>query len=219
MYGRNSNMSNDSSDTSSGREKNNNPSHFMVLDAIARGIKEVDRIAEATRLPREEVEIVVNDLSLQRLVTKEEKKRRFFGGKKIEIKITDTGMRMLNSKKQELQQEAEQLTQWQRNGNTTQLQRYMDSDNNRSWIPFMLLSGIMDVLFFTSMMSMMGMALNPMESQVAAESGGGGAAETDTSGASADDSSSPSAGSDVGDTVDTGGGDFGGFDGGGFGDF
>jgi hypothetical protein len=219
MYGRNSNMSNDSSDASSGREKNNNPSHFMVLDAIARGIKEVDRIAEATRLPREEVEIVVNDLSLQRLVTKEEKKRRFFGGKKIEIKITDTGMRMLNSKKQELQQEAEQLTQWQRNGNTTQLQRYMDSDNNRSWIPFMLLSGIMNALFFTSMMSMMGMALNPMESQVAAESGGGGAAETDTSGASADDSSSPSAGSDVGDTVDTGGGDFGGFDGGGFGDF
>ena len=219
MYGRNSNMSNDSSDTSSGREKNNNPSHFLVLDAIARGIKEVDRIAEATRLLREEVEIVVNDLSLQRLVTKEEKKRRFFGGKKIEIKITDTGMRMLNSKKQELQQEAEQLTQWQRNGNTTQLQRYMDSDNNRSWIPFMLLSGIMNALFFTSMMSMMGMALNPMESQVAAESGGGGAAETDTSGASADDSSSQSAGSDVGDTVDTGGGDFGGFDGGGFGDF
>jgi hypothetical protein len=219
MYGRNSNMSNDSSDTSSGRKKNNNPSHFMVLDAIARGIKEVDRIAEATRLPRGEVEIVVNDLSLQRLVTKEEKKRRFFGGKKIEIKITDTGMRMLNSKKQELQQEAEQLTQWQRNGNTTQLQRYMDSDNNRSWIPFMLLSGIMNALFFTSMMSMMGMALNPMESQVAAESGGGGAAETDTGGASADDSSSQSAGSDVGDTVDTGGGDFGGFDGGGFGDF
>jgi len=219
MYGRNSNMSNDSSDTSSGREKNNNPNHFMVLDAIARGIKEVDRIAEATRLLREEVEIVVNDLSLQRLVTKEEKKRRFFGGKKIEIKITDTGMRMLNSKKQELQQEAEQLTQWQRNGNTTQLQRYMDSDNNRSWIPFMLLSGIMNALFFTSMMSMMGMALNPMESQVAAESGGGGAAETDTGGASADDSSSQSAGSDVGDTVDTGGGDFGGFDGGGFGDF
>jgi len=212
-------MSNDSSDTSSGREKNNNPSHFMVLDAIARGIKEVDRIAEATRLPREEVEIVVNDLSLQRLVTKEEKKRRFFGGKKIELKITDTGMRMLNSKKQELQQEAEQLTQWQRNGNTTQLQRYMDSDNNRSWIPFMLLSGIIDVLFFTSMMSMMGMALNPMESQVAAESGGGGAAETDTSGASADGSSSQSAGGDVGDTADTGGGDFGGFDGGGFGDF
>ena len=219
MYGRNSNMSNDSSDASSGREKNNNPNHFMVLDAIARGIKEVDRIAEATRLLREEVEIVVNDLSLQRLVTKEEKKRRFFGGKKIEIKITDTGMRMLNSKKQELQQEAEQLTQWQRNGNTTQLQRYMDSDNNRSWIPFMLLSGIMNALFFTSMMSMMGMALNPMESQVAAESGGGGAAETDTGGASADDSSSQSAGSDVGDTVDTGGGDFGGFDGGGFGDF
>jgi hypothetical protein len=35
----------------------------------------------------------------------------------------------------------------------------------------MLISGIMNVLFFTSMMSMMGMALNPMESQMAGESG------------------------------------------------
>jgi hypothetical protein len=34
----------------------------------------------------------------------------------------------------------------------------------------MLFSGIMNVLFFTSMMSMMGMALNPTESQMAGES-------------------------------------------------
>jgi hypothetical protein len=61
----------------------------------------------------------------------------------------------------------------------------MESDNNRSWIPFMLFSGIMNVLFFTSMMSMMGMALNPMESQMAAETsrageGAGAASETDS---------------------------------------
>jgi hypothetical protein len=94
----------------------------------------------------------------------------------------------------------------------------MESDNNRSWIPFMLFSGIMNALFFTSMMSMLGMGLNPMESQMAQESSGGSegadtTAETDTDGGS---------GSNVdgtGDVVDTGGGDFGGFDGGGFGDF
>ena len=211
-------MSNDSSDSTFG--VNNNPRHFMVLDAIARGTKDIDKISKATRLPREEVEFIINDLSSQRLITKEEKKRRFFGGKKQEIRITDIGMRLLNSKKQELEQQAEQLTQWQRNGNTTQLQSYMESDNNRSWIPFMLFSGIMNVLFFTSMMSMMGMALNPMESQMAAESSGeseggegAGAAETDSA------SGSESAG-ETGDIVDTGGGgDFGGFDGGGFGDF
>ena len=192
---------------------NNNPHHFIVLDAIARGIKSIDKIAKATRLPKEEVELVVNDLSLQRLILKEEKKRRFFGGNKLEIKVTETGQRMLNSKKQELQQQAEQLRQWNKNGDTAQLQRYMNSDNNRSWVPFMLFSGIMDILFFTSMMSMMGMTLNPMESQMAADSGGGGAeggagetgTETDSSGAGFGESDA--------------GGDFGGFDGGGFGDF
>jgi hypothetical protein len=190
---------------------NNNPRHFIVLDAIARGIKNVDKISKATRLSREEVELIINDLSLQRLIIKEEKRRRIFGGNKLEIKVTETGLRMLNSKKQELQQQAEQLKQWNKNGNTAQLQSYMNSNNNRSWMPFMLFSGIMDILFFTSMMSMMGMALNPMESQMAADSGSGGDGgagdtETDSSGAGASE-------------ADTGGGDFGGFDGGGFGDF
>src|SRR5215216_155534 len=190
----------------------NSPNHFIVLDAIARGIKSVDKISKATRLPREEVELIVNDLSLQRLTIRE-KKRRFFGGSKLEVKVTETGVRMLNSKKHELQQQAEQLKQWNKNGNTAQLQSYMNSDNNRSWVPFMLFSGIMDILFFTSMMSFMGMALNPMESQMAADSGGGGAeggagetgTETDSSGAGFGESDA--------------GGDFGGFDGGGFGDF
>ena len=183
----------------------NSPNHFIVLDAIARGLKNIDKISKATRLSREEVELIVNDLSLQRLAFREEKKR-FFGGSKLEVKVTETGLRMLNSKKQELQQQAEQLKQWNKNGNTAQLQSYMNSNNNRSWVPFMIFSGIMDILFFTSMMSFMGMALNPMENQMAADSGGGGAEA---------DSSTEGGGSEA----DTGGGDFGGFDGGGFGDF
>ena len=154
----------------------NSPNHFIVLDAIARGLKNIDKISKATRLSREEVELIVNDLSLQRLAFREEKKR-FFGGSKLEVKVTETGIRMLNSKKQELQQQAEQLKQWNKNGNTAQLQSYMNSNNNRSWVPFMIFSGIMDILFFTSLMSFMGMALNPMESQIAGEGGAGGAGE------------------------------------------
>jgi hypothetical protein len=208
-------MSSDSTDSTFGANKN--PRHFMVLNAIAGGIKDINKISSTTKLPRQEVELIINDLSSQRLIIKEEKKRRFFGGKKQDIKISDTGMRILHSKKQELEQQAEQLRQWQRNGNTTQLQSYMESDNNRSWIPFMLFSGIMNALFFTSMMSMLGMGLNPMESQMAQESSGGSegadTAETDT------DSGSGSNVDGTGDVVDTGGGDFGGFDGGGFGDF
>jgi hypothetical protein len=206
-------MNNDSSKTRFG-DKNNNPNHFIVLDAISKGTKDIDNLVKTTRLPREEVHLIINDLTSQRLIIKEEKKRIFFGGKKIEIKVTETGVRVLNTKKQELQEQTKQLREWHNNGNTTQLQTFMDS--NRTWMPFLLFSGIIDILFFTSMMSMMGMALNPMESQMAAESGEGGAAETDNGGADAGggEDSSQTGGADY----DTGG-DFGGFDGGGFGDF
>ena len=202
-------MTYDSSNTKFG--PNNNPTHFIVLDAIGRGIKDIDRIAKTTRLPRDEVELIVNDLSSQRLIVKEEKKRKFFGGKKVEAKVTETGLRMLNSKKQELEEQAQQLRQWQSNGNTTQLQSYMNS--NRSWIPFMLFSGIMDVIFFTSIFSMLGMTMNPMESQMAAESGGGGAEDAATGSETGGEDSSQ-----IGGEADTSG-DFGGFDAGGFGDF
>ncbi len=186
-------------------EANNSPRHFIILDAIARGITNVDKIANATKLTSEEVELVVNDLSIQRLAVKEERKKRFFGGTKLEVKVTEIGLGVLNSKKQELKLQAEQLRRWNENGDTAQLQSYMNS-NNRSWVPFMLFSGIMDVLFFTSIMSMMGMTLNPMESQLAPDSIGAG--ETD-----ADSGSGDSGETDVGE------GDFAGFDGGGFGDF
>jgi hypothetical protein len=56
------------------------------MDAIASGIKDIDALAKATRLLREEVKLIVNDLSFERLIIKEEKKRRFFGGKKLDFK-------------------------------------------------------------------------------------------------------------------------------------
>jgi hypothetical protein len=93
-------------------------------------------------------------------------------------------------------------------GNKAQLQTYMES--NRSWVPLMLFSGIIDVLFFMTMMSFLGMALNPMEQSMAGESG------AEDAGAAGESSTGETSGSgaDSGDT-----GDFGGFDAGGFGDF
>ena len=83
-------MTGDSSKTRFG-DKNNNPNHFIVLDAISKGAKDIDDLVKTTRLPREEVDLIVNDLSSQRLIIKEEKKRRFFGGKKVEVNVTETG--------------------------------------------------------------------------------------------------------------------------------
>jgi len=177
---------------------NESPNHFMVLDAISRGMKTVDKIARVTKLSKPEVELIINDLMQQRLVIGTEKKS-FFGGKKMEFAVSHTGMQVLTTKKVELQKQAQQMQQWYQNGQTQQLQGYMD--NNRMWIPLMLFSGIMNALFFMSMMSMMGMAMNPAESGQAGDAAAadGGAAGAEDGGAGAD-----SGGGDFG-------GDFGGF--------
>jgi predicted transcriptional regulator len=184
---------------------NDSPNHFMVLDAIARGMKTVDKIAKVTRLSKPEVELIVNDLVTQRLIIGTEKKS-FFGGKKTEFAISHTGMQMLNTKKLELEKQAQQIQQWYSNGQTQQVQSYMD--NNRMWIPLMLFSGIMNAVFFMSMMSMMGMAMSPAESAAAGTEGA--AADGGAAGAEGDAGGADAGGGDFGGG-DFGGGDFGGF--------
>jgi predicted transcriptional regulator len=181
---------------------NESPSHFIVLDAVGRGIKTIDKIAKVARLDKAQVELIVNDLIVQRLVIRTEKKS-FLGRTKVELTISHTGLQVLNTKKQELEKQWQQVQQWYNNGQTQQVQGYMD--NNRMWVPMMLFSGIMNAMFFMSMMSMMGMALSPAESGLAGGEGAGAAA----------DSGGDAGADDGGAGADSGGADFGGDFGGG----
>ena len=140
------------------------PNHFMVLDAIWRGIENVDEITRATKLNKDEVELIVNDLLTQRLIARGEKKSFIFVRKKAYVGITEIGIKLLNSKKQELEQKRLAMQRSYDNGDGTQLQSYIDS--NRMWIPLMLFSGIMDMMFFTSMMSFMGLGMNSLENAI-----------------------------------------------------
>ena len=190
---------------SSNNNFNESPNHFMVLDAISRGIKKIEDIAKVTKLSKDEVELIINDLQTQKLVIKQTKKG-FFGNKKIEVYVADTGFKILESKKQELVNKSKYLRQLYETGNRGQMQSYMD--DNRMWMPMMLFSGLINAVMFTSMMSFMGMSMNPSESTQsdaqAAESGGSGA----------DDSGSASDTGETGDysDMDVGGMDTGGFD-------
>ncbi len=183
---------------SSNNDFNESPNHFMVLDAISRGMKKIDSIAKVTKLSKDEVELIINDLKNQKLMDVVVKKG-FFGNKKTEFHISDTGVKLLDSKKQELSHKSQRLQQLYETGNRGQMQSYMD--DNRMWMPMMLFSGLMSMVMFASMMSFMGMAMNPAESaqtdgQVD-ESGGSGA---DDSGGQSDTGAA-----DTGDTGDTGG--------------
>jgi DNA-binding PadR family transcriptional regulator len=150
------------------------PNYFMVLDAISRDINSEEKIAKSTKLNKEEVQLILDDLLNQRLIVKVEKKKKsgfIFAKKKIEMAITDIGMKLLNAKKQELEQQKQQMQQYYESGDNNQLQSYMDA--NKLWMPMMLFSGIMDMMFFNSMMSFMGMGMNPMESAMIADIGNG----------------------------------------------
>jgi hypothetical protein len=186
------------------------PNHFIVLDAISRGMSSIDKISKVSKLSKTEIELIVNDLVFQRLINSNEK-RGFLGRKKIELKITETGMNLLGNKKKELQDKVQEMQQYYDNGNKTQLESLMDS--NRAWMPMMLFSGLMNILFFTSMMSLMGLAMSPMESSLA---GSGEGSNADSSSAAAGESSSDGSGTDTDAGADGGGFDGGGFDGGGF---
>ena len=188
---------------------NESPNHFMVLDAIGRGVKAIDKIAKVTRLDKAEVELITNDLIEQRLVIRTEKKG-FLGRTKVELTISHTGLQLLNAKKKELEKQWQQIQQWQNNGQTQQLQGYMD--NNRMWLPMMLFSGIMNAMFFMSMMSMLGMAMNPAESSLVGGEGSGAGADSGEHAGADDSSGAAAADSDGGGGADFGGGDFGGGD-------
>jgi hypothetical protein len=197
--------------TATNGEFNESPNHFMVLDAVSRGTNNVDKITRVTKLQNYEVQTIVNDLLTQRLIVKIEKKGFLFGKKKVELGITEMGIKLLNAKKQELEQQKQQMQESYENGDGAQLQSYMDA--NRMWMPMMLFSGIMDMMFFTSMMSFMGMGMNPMESSIIGSD-------------SSDSHPHDAASGDVNDQTggDTGGSDydnsgFDGFDGGGFDSF
>jgi hypothetical protein len=193
---------------SSDNNFNASPNHFMVLDAISRGIKKIEDVAKATKLSKDEVELIINDLEVQKLIFKHTKKG-FFGNKKIEVYATDTGFKVLESKKQELVNKSKYLQQLYETGNRGQMQSYMN--DNRMWMPMMLFSGLINAVMFTSMMSFMGMSMNPAEN-VQSE-----AQAADSAGSGADDAGGAS--SDTGDTGEYSDMDAGGFDTGGFDSF
>ena len=84
-----------------------------------------------------------------------------------------------------------------------------------AWIPFMLVDGILDALFFASILSFMGMVISPSEQAIDSVGTEGPAGGETVSGSDTSGMDGPSGSTATSDRIDTGGGDLG-FDGGGF---
>ena len=132
------------------------PKDVVVLEAINKGAKKLNKIENITKIDGKELNEILENLDKKGLIAIVEKKG-FFSIKK-EINLTEKGQRELQERKFELQKNWDQMVTMWKGGDKQKLQQYMDS--NKSFLPTMMFLGIMDILMFSTMMSFMGMAMS-----------------------------------------------------------
>jgi hypothetical protein len=132
------------------------PKDVMVLEAIKRGEDSEKKIARATRLSAFEVASIVERLIIRGFVERFEKKGML--GKKSVLKITDRGGQELQARKYELEERWQKMVMLSKQGDKKQFEQAVEA--NRSWLPAMMFIGIMDMMMWMTMLSMMGMAMH-----------------------------------------------------------
>ena len=146
------------------------PKDIIVLGAIKHGIKKFDKIQKTTQIEPEELNSILEQLEKRGFIQVEEKKGWF--GKKVEIVATERGAKEIDERVHELQAKWNQMSALYQAGDKEKLKQQMDS--NKSILPMMMFFGVMDIMMFSMMFSMMGMAMSdyvPAESMP--DTGGG----------------------------------------------
>ena len=132
------------------------PKDVIVLGAVKNGNRKFDKIQKITKIDGEELNSILEKLEDRGLINIEEKKGWL--GKKIEINVTEKGVREIEERVHELQEKRNQMSTLYKTGDKQKLQQYMD--DNKSFLPMMMFFGVMDIMMFSMMFSMMGMAMS-----------------------------------------------------------
>ncbi len=131
------------------------PKDIIVLGAIKQGIKKFEKIQKMTQIEPKELNSILEQLEEEGLIRVEKKKGWL--GEKIEITTTEEGSKKVDEQVQELQAKWNQMSMIYKTGNKEKLKEEMD--NNRSFLPMMMFFGVMDMMMFSMMFGMMGMAM------------------------------------------------------------
>lgn len=131
------------------------PKDLIVLGAIKHGIKKFDKIQKMTQIEPEELNSILEQLEKRGFIKAEEKKGWF--GMKVEITPTEKGSKEADERIHELQTKWNQMSMLYKSGDKEKLKQEME--NNKSIIPSMMFFGIIDMMMFSMMFSMMGMAM------------------------------------------------------------
>lgn len=132
------------------------PKDIIVLGAIKHGIKKFDKIQKTTQIDAEELNKILEELENKGLIEVEEKKGLF--GKKIELEVTEKGAKEVDERIHELQDRWNQMKQIYKTGDKEKMKQCMDE--NKSFLPTMMFFGVMDMMMFSMMFSVIGMAMS-----------------------------------------------------------
>ena len=137
------------------------PKDVIILGSIRRGKKKFSNIQNETKISPEELNSILEELENRKFIRVEELKGWF--GKKIELKITEDGSNELDRKIIEIQDKWKEMQLIYESGDKQKLQQKMEE--NKSFLPTMMFFGVMDMMMFSMMFSMMGIGMSDYVSQ------------------------------------------------------
>ena len=127
----------------------------VVLGTISRGISKFDKISRESNVEPKDLESILQKLENSGLIKVDEKKGLL--GTKIEIKPTEKGYRKFEHHLKNLQDKWNQLENTYKSGNKQELEQKLKED--KSFLPSMMMFGIIDMMMFSMMFSMIGASI------------------------------------------------------------
>ena len=154
---------------------------LIILGAINNGARQFNKISKVTKIKPQEINNILEKLENYGFITVQEKKGWL--GKKIELYITEKGSREIEERVHELEGKWMRMRNVYESGDKQKLQQIMKDE--KSFLPTMMFFGIIDIMMFSMMFSMMGMAMSnyiPTEDMSQFDDGAAGDSSMDDGG-------------------------------------
>ena len=129
---------------------------IIVLGSIQAGIDKFDKIQKMTQIEPKELNSILEQLEKNEFIHVKEKKGLL--GNKIEIKVTEKGSNEVDKQVHELQTKWNQMSTIYKTKDKEKLKQIMD--DNKSALPMMIFFGVMDMMMFSMMFSMIGITMS-----------------------------------------------------------
>jgi len=127
----------------------------VVLGIISRGTSKFDKIARESNVEPKDLESILQKLENSGLIKVNEKKGWL--GTKIDINPTEDGYKEFENQLKILQEKWNQLENTYKSGNKQELEQKLKED--KSFLPSMMMFGIIDMMMFSMMFSMIGSSM------------------------------------------------------------